>query len=114
MTSADRVGAAKQTLQWRLRFLYEAEHPTAHRFRYGLLVFDVTTILFVVVSSFIERTPLLEAIDVFLGSVILARTNPGRGPGGGLWPRLRGGAVPRSSATMLGSSVAAIPTSGER
>ena len=72
MTTADRVDPATQTLQARLRFLYEAEHPTAHRFRCGLLVFDVTTILFIVASSFMERTPLLEAVDVLLGLVILA------------------------------------------
>jgi voltage-gated potassium channel len=56
----------------RLRFLYEAEHATAHRFRHGLLVFDVLTILFIVASSFLERTPLIAAIDVLLGLVILA------------------------------------------
>ena len=71
MTTPDRVYPATQALQERVRFLYEAEHPTAHRFRYGLLVFDVATILFIVASSFIERAPLLEAMDVIFGLVIL-------------------------------------------
>jgi len=65
-------GPRPRRLQQQLRFLYEAEHPTAHRFRYALLVFDVTTILFIVASSFAERTPLLEAIDVVFGLGILA------------------------------------------
>jgi voltage-gated potassium channel len=59
-------------LQRQLRFLYKSEHLTAHRFRYALLIFDVATILFIVASSFAERTPLLEAIDVMLGLGILA------------------------------------------
>jgi hypothetical protein len=35
-----------------LRYWYEADSPPAHRFRYGLLVFDVVTVIFVVASSF--------------------------------------------------------------
>ena len=65
-------GTPPRRLQQQLRFLYEADHPTAHRFRYALLVFDVTTILFIVASSFAARTPLLEAIDVVFGLAILA------------------------------------------
>ena len=61
-----------KTLRGRLRYLYEADRPTAHRFRYALLVFDLATILFIVASSFLERSPLLEAIDVLFGLVILA------------------------------------------
>ena len=51
MTTANRADTGTRTLQERLRFLYEAEHPTTLRFRYGLLVFDLTTILFIVASS---------------------------------------------------------------
>ena len=51
-------------MQGRLRFLYETEHPTAHRFRYALLTFDMITILFIVATSFADRTLLLEAIDL--------------------------------------------------
>ena len=76
-----------KTLRGRLRYLYEADRPTAHRFRYALLVFDLATILFIVASSFLERSPPLEAIDVLFGLVILAdftgrllisRTTPAR------------------------------------
>ena len=72
MVTTNRPDNLMKTLQSRLRFLYETEHPTAHRFRYALLVFDAATILFIVASSFFERTPLLEAIDVLFGLVILA------------------------------------------
>jgi voltage-gated potassium channel len=65
-------GRRQRSLQGKLRFLYEAEHPTAHRFRYALLIFDIATILFIVASSFVERTPVLEAIDVAFGLGILA------------------------------------------
>ena len=55
-----------------LRFLYEAEHPTAYRFRYALLAFDLFTILFIVGTSFLHRTPLIAVVDIALGLVILA------------------------------------------
>ena len=59
-------------LEKHLRFLYEAEHPTAYRFRYGLLAFDLFTILFIVGTSFLDRTPLIAVLDILLGLAILA------------------------------------------
>ena len=56
----------------RLRGLYEGDSPQAHRFRYALLVFDVTTILFIVVSSFLPRFRAFEWLDVAIGLVVLA------------------------------------------
>ncbi|MCB5175570.1 MULTISPECIES: ion transporter [Microvirga] len=56
----------------KLRALYEGDTPEAHRFRYGLLVFDLTTILFIVVSSFLPRTIVLEVVDVVIGLIVLA------------------------------------------
>jgi voltage-gated potassium channel len=55
-----------------LRYLYEADTTTAHRFRYGLLAFDLTTVAFIIVSSFLPRTPVQEGLDVVFGLVILA------------------------------------------
>lgn len=55
----------------KLKSLYEDETPAAHRFRYGLLVFDLSTILFVVVTSFLVHTQLIEVIDMVLGLIIL-------------------------------------------
>jgi hypothetical protein len=43
-----RGGALRQ----RLRELYTGTSPAALRFRYGLLVFDLLTIVYLVVSSF--------------------------------------------------------------
>ncbi|WP_210497029.1 potassium channel family protein [Microvirga antarctica] len=56
----------------RLRALYEDDAPDSHRFRYGLLVFDMATILFIVVTSFLPRSGVVEGIDVVLGLAILA------------------------------------------
>ena len=55
-----------------LRALYEGSGPNAHRFRYGLLIFDIATIAFIVVTSFMERHAVIEWLDVALGLVILA------------------------------------------
>lgn len=56
----------------RLRELYEGDSPEAHRFRYGLLIFDIATIVFIVVTSFMQRSSAVEWIDVVLGVAILA------------------------------------------
>ena len=61
-----------KAIQRKLRFLYEANNTTAYRFRYALLTFDIATILFIIVSSFLEQSPLTEALDILLGIVILA------------------------------------------
>jgi voltage-gated potassium channel len=51
---------------------YEGDSPEAHRFRYGLLAFDILTVLFIVATSFIERAPWLEWVDALFGLIILA------------------------------------------
>lgn len=69
--SADRAsGGGSPTA--RLRDLYEGDGERAHRFRYGLLAFDVATIVFIVVSSFLPRSPILTAIDILVGLLVLA------------------------------------------
>ncbi len=55
-----------------LRHLYEGNAPEAYRFRYGLLAFDLTTIAYIVGTSFLPRSDLMEAADVLFGLVILA------------------------------------------
>lgn len=55
-----------------LRHYYESNAPEAHNFRYALLAFDITTVLFIVATSFGPRTDLVEWIDVLIGLVILA------------------------------------------
>src|SRR5262245_42924830 len=60
------------SVQQYLRELYESDTPQAHRFRYGLLAFDAVTILFIVATSFVPRTVVIEMLDVVLGLSILA------------------------------------------
>lgn len=58
-------------LKARLRMLYDSDTPAAHRFRYGLLIFDLVTIAFVIVSSFLQ-TPGTEIADAAIGAVLMA------------------------------------------
>lgn len=55
-----------------LRELYEGDTARAHRFRYGLFVFDLATILFVVATSFLPPTLIVDVIDVIMGLMIAA------------------------------------------
>src|SRR5688500_14421968 len=64
------------TLKKRVTALYEGDSAAAHRFRYGLLVFDIVTITFLIASSFLQSrgTEVLDAvIGVFLLADIAAR-----------------------------------------
>jgi voltage-gated potassium channel len=61
-----------EALRSDLRELYEGNSVRAHRFRYALLVFDIVTVLFIVGTSFLPRTPSEEWLDVPFGIVILA------------------------------------------
>lgn len=56
----------------RLRYLYESDAPAAHRFRYALLAFDIVTILFIVVTTFVPGNSTLEWLDIVFGVLILA------------------------------------------
>ncbi len=55
-----------------IRRLYEGEGDRADTFRFLLLGFDIATVLFIIGTSFLPRTPLLEAIDVAIGLLVLA------------------------------------------
>lgn len=56
----------------RLREYYEGNSGEAQRFRYGLLIFDVVTILFIVATSFTPRSTYIEIADAAIGVLILA------------------------------------------
>lgn len=58
------------SLTARLTELYEGGTPRAHRFRYGLLAFDVATVAYVAVTSFLPRQAWIEGIDVVLGLAV--------------------------------------------
>jgi voltage-gated potassium channel len=55
-----------------IRELYEGRSERANRFRQELLVFDLATLAFIVVTSFTPRSSVVEALDILLGVVILA------------------------------------------
>jgi voltage-gated potassium channel len=59
-------------LQHALRQLYEGSTPQGVRFRYALLVFDIVTILFIIVTSFLPSTDITDIVDVLFGALILA------------------------------------------
>ncbi|AWB47497.1 ion transporter [Gemmobacter aquarius] len=54
----------------RLTALYEGESRAAVRFRYGLLLFDLATVVFIVATSFMARSFWIEVVDVALGVLI--------------------------------------------
>src|SRR4029434_3453454 len=61
-----------ERFQHRLRDLYEGQAPESHRFRYGLLILDLTTLAFIVATSFTPRHRLIEVLDVAFGLIFLA------------------------------------------
>jgi voltage-gated potassium channel len=58
-------------LRARLRELCFGRTERAVRFRYGLLAFDVTTIAFVVGSSFFHGDPMVETVGIGFGLILL-------------------------------------------
>lgn len=54
-------------LKERLRHYYTSAAPEARRFRYGVLIFDLVTVAFIVATSFLPRTAMIETLDVILG-----------------------------------------------
>ena len=58
------------SIKKRVKELYDGDSAEAHRFRYGLLIFDVVTISFIVVSSFLHSTG-TEIVDAIIGVVLL-------------------------------------------
>ena len=67
-----RTTVRQTTLQQKLSDLYEADTRRGRRFRYGLLIFDLTTVLFIITTSFVPRTHLISTLDVAFGLLILA------------------------------------------
>jgi voltage-gated potassium channel len=58
-------------LRGRLHHLYFGASAECRRFRYAILGFDLVTILFVIATSFVERTAAVEVADVVIGLVLL-------------------------------------------
>lgn len=90
VTSRPRHGRRRPAAHndaWRetLDELYESSSRRDRRFCYGLLVFDLVTVVFIVATSFIPNSVLIEVVDVVFGLAILAdfvaRTAISRSPG---------------------------------
>ncbi len=60
------------SLQKQIRSLYEGATPSGIFFRYALLAFDIVTVLFIIATSFLPSSQVIETLDVLFGLVILA------------------------------------------
>jgi voltage-gated potassium channel len=58
-------------LRDRLKQLYRGDISAGRAFQYGLLVFDLTTIAFLIASSFFPGEPIVERLDIAIGIAIL-------------------------------------------
>ena len=63
--------ARMQELHRRLRLLYTGHSRLARRFRYGLIVFDALTIVYFVATAALPMTPVMAALNIGLGVLIL-------------------------------------------
>jgi voltage-gated potassium channel len=61
-----------KSLKRSIRRLYDGATPNGARFRYGLLAFDMITVLFIIGTSFLPPSQIIETLDVLFGAVILA------------------------------------------
>ena len=55
-----------------IKELYQGESRLSRRFSYGLLIFDIVTVLFIVVTSFLPTSTAIEYFDVVIGLALLA------------------------------------------
>ncbi len=62
---------AKAGLRATLLRLYYGDTPTSQRFRYGLIAFDIVTVLFFVVSSMVEQGAWILWIDFAIALVLI-------------------------------------------
>ena len=59
------------SLKRNIRQLYEGTTPGGVRFRYALLAFDIVTVLFIIATSFLPASEIIETLDVLFGIGIL-------------------------------------------
>lgn len=62
----------ERSLRTRLRALYESEGEVGDRFRYGLLTFDLLTVVWLISTSFLSRGNHIIGIDITIGVIFLA------------------------------------------
>ena len=68
----DAIIVPFEALKTRLRQLYEGDTFGCIKFRYALLALDIVTVLFIVATSFLPRTGVVELLDIVFGVLILA------------------------------------------
>jgi voltage-gated potassium channel len=61
-----------RSLRSRLRALYESDGDVGDRFRYGLLAFDLATVVWLVSTSFLSRGSHTIGIDIAIGLIFLS------------------------------------------
>lgn len=66
------MSTARPSLKEKLRQLYYADTERSDAFRYGVVVLDLCAILYIIVSSFFERTHWMIAADITFGVLMLA------------------------------------------
>lgn len=54
-----------------VRHLYAGRSANSRRFLYGLLVFDLVSLLFIIATSFLPRSRMVEGLDVVFGLAFL-------------------------------------------
>ena len=64
--------ADETALHRRIRLLYAGQSRAAVRFRYGLILFDLASVLYFIVAASLPVTPLMDGVNAVLGLVILA------------------------------------------
>jgi voltage-gated potassium channel len=69
--SRPSVAMTYQDLKASVRELYEGTTPRGVAFRYGLLAFDIVTLLFIVGTSFLPSNDIVETLDLVIGGLIL-------------------------------------------
>jgi voltage-gated potassium channel len=72
MTAAAAGDSGFSRFRRKLRLLYEGRSDRTKLFLYGLLAFDLVTLLFIIATSFLPRTELIRTFDVTVGVVFLA------------------------------------------
>jgi len=64
--------APRKSLRDVVRTLYTGSTSNARRFRYGILAFDIVSVIFFIVTSMVEPQPWIFAADAGIALVILA------------------------------------------
>jgi len=68
----DAIVVPFDALKTGLRQLYEGDTLGCIKFRYALLALDIITVLFIIATSFLPRTKVIESFDIVFGVLILA------------------------------------------